>query len=128
MRISKPAPSSVGQVRSSRRSRLLQWAAPSEEFGRWKILQASLFLVNIWQVLVALAPNYASVVVGRILGGFSSAGGSVTLAIIADMFPQWNQQWAVNFIVFSSVGGSVVGPIAGAFIQVRLSIYVQSHG
>ena len=40
------------------------WAPWSEEFGRWPILQLSLFLVNIWQLPVALAPNFASIMVG----------------------------------------------------------------
>lgn len=58
----------------------------SEELGRKPILQASLFLVNVWQVLCALSPNYGSLIVGRFLGGLSSAGGSVTLGMIADMW------------------------------------------
>lgn len=58
------------------------WAPWSEELGRWPILQASLTLVNIWQLPVALAPNFASIMVGRALGGLSSAGGSVTLGMI----------------------------------------------
>ena len=58
------------------------WAPWSEELGRWPILQLSLTLVNIWQLPVALAPNFASIMVGRALGGLSSAGGSVTLGMI----------------------------------------------
>ena len=61
------------------------WAPWSEEFGRWPIMQLSLGFVNLWQLPVALAPNYGAVVVGRFLGGISSAGGSVTLGMIADM-------------------------------------------
>lgn len=63
------------------------WAPWSEEFGRWPILQydvlstiddcqradtdyrISLFLVNMWQLPAALAPNWASVVVARALVG-----------------------------------------------------------
>jgi hypothetical protein len=55
------------------------WAPWSEQLGRKPILQASLFLVNLWQLPCALAPNFASMIVGRTLGGISSAGGSVTL-------------------------------------------------
>ena len=33
------------------------------------------------------------------------------------MWEQHNQQYAVAFIVLSSVGGSAVGPIIGGFIQ-----------
>jgi MFS family permease len=105
------------------------WAPWSEELGRKPILQASLFLVNIWQLSVALAPNFASILAGRALGGISSAGGSVTLGMIADMWEADNQQYAVTFVVFSSVGGSILGPIIGGFSQAFLkwqwSIWLQ---
>lgn len=68
------------------------WAPWSEEFGRKPVLQLSLFLVNIWCLPVALAPNFASLMVGRALGGLSSAGGSVTLGMIADIFDSDHQQ------------------------------------
>ena len=93
------------------------WAPWSEDYGRWPVLQASLFLVNIWQIPCALAPNFATIVVGRFLGGISSAGGSVTLGMVADMWDADDQQYAVSFIVLSSVAGSVLGPIVGGFIQ-----------
>lgn len=89
------------------------WAPWSEELGRKPILQASLFLVNLWQLPVALAPNFASIMVGRFLGGLSSAGGSVTLGMIADMWDADHQQYAVAYVVFSSVGGSALGPVVG---------------
>lgn len=93
------------------------WAPWSEEYGRWIVLQLSLGLVNIWQLPCALAPNLGSMIVGRFLGGISSAGGSVTLGMVADMWDADDQQYAVAYVVFSSVGGSVVGPIVGAFSQ-----------
>ena len=96
------------------------WAPWSEEFGRWQVLQASLFFVNVWQIPCALAPNFATIVIGRFLGGLSSAGGSVTLGMVADMWDADTQQYAVAFVVFSSVAGSVVGPIVGSFIQTYL--------
>ncbi|KAI9668029.1 MAG: hypothetical protein M1821_000849 [Bathelium mastoideum] len=105
------------------------WAPWSEELGRWPILQLSLFLVNIWQLPVALAKNFGTILVGRALGGLSSAGGSVTLGMIADLFDADQQQYAVAYIVFSSVGGSVLGPVVGGFIQQyapwRWNIWVQ---
>ena len=105
------------------------WAPWSEEFGRWPVLQLSLGLVNLWQLPVALAPNFASIMVGRALGGLSSAGGSVTLGMIADMFESDDQQYAVAFIVFSSVGGSILGPVVGGFsekfLHWRWSIWIQ---
>lgn len=96
------------------------WAPWSEEFGRWPVLQLSLFLVNIWQLPVALAHNFASIMVGRALGGLSSAGGSVTLGMIADLWEADNQQYAVAYVVFSSVGGSILGPVIGGFSEAYL--------
>ena len=58
--------------------------------------------------------------VARALGGLSSAGGSVTLGMIADLWDSDGQQYAVAFVVFSSVGGSVFGPIIGAFTEAFL--------
>lgn len=105
------------------------WAPWSEEFGRKPVLQASLLLVNIWQLPVALAPNFASIMVGRALGGLSSAGGSVTLGMVADMWESDSQQYAVAFVVFSSVGGSILGPLVGGFsekfLDWRWSIWIQ---
>jgi MFS family permease len=105
------------------------WAPWSEEIGRKPVLQASLFLVNIWQLPVALAPNFTSIMVGRALGGLSSAGGSVTLGMIADMWEADNQQYAVAFVVFSSVGGSILGPVVGGFVEQflawRWAIWIQ---
>lgn len=62
------------------------WAPWSEEYGRWPIQQLSLFLVNIWQIPCALSKNYETYVVCRFLGGLSTAGGSVTLGVLADMW------------------------------------------
>ena len=97
------------------------WAPWSEELGRWPVMQLSLLFVNLWQIPCALAPNFATVVVGRFLGGLSSAGGSVTLGMVADMWEPEEQGYAVNFIVFSSVGGSVVGPIVGGYLATYLT-------
>ncbi|GKZ17679.1 hypothetical protein AbraCBS73388_009996 [Aspergillus brasiliensis] len=105
------------------------WAPWSEELGRKPILQLSLFLVNVWQLPVALAPNFASIMVGRALGGLSSAGGSVTLGMIADLWEADDQQYAVACVVFSSVGGSVIGPVVGGFVEAylpwRWNIWIQ---
>ncbi|KAL1849091.1 hypothetical protein Plec18170_007750 [Paecilomyces lecythidis] len=96
------------------------WAPWSEEFGRWPIMQLSLGFVNLWQLPCALAPNFGSIVVGRFLGGLSSAGGSVTLGMTADMWEADDQGFAVAYVVLSSVGGTTIGPIFGGLIQTYL--------
>ena len=97
------------------------WAPWSEEIGRKWVLQGSLCLVNLWQIPCALASNWGTVLGFRALGGLSSAGGSVTLGMVADMWEPEEQQYAVNFVVLSSCAGSVVAPIVGGFIQHCLS-------
>ncbi|KAI1649327.1 MFS general substrate transporter [Daldinia loculata] len=99
------------------------WAPWSEEYGRRHVLQASLFFVNMWAILVGFSPTWYGHVVGRTLGGLSSAGGSVTLALITDMFDPHSaeHQHATAFIVFSSVGGSILGPIFGGVVEAYLA-------
>ncbi|CAD6890928.1 unnamed protein product [Tilletia controversa] len=89
----------------------LLWAPWSEELGRKWVLQLSLFLVNVFQLPVALAPNFASILVGRFFGGLFSAGGSVTLGTMADMWEPEHQGPAVIAVVFASVFGAAIGPI-----------------
>lgn len=96
------------------------WAPWSEEYGRWPIQQLSLFLINIWQIPCALAKNYETYLVCRLLGGLSTAGGSVTLGVLADMWEPDEQEYAVAFLVLSSVGGSVVGAVVGGFVEKHL--------
>lgn len=98
------------------------WAPWSEELGRWPTQQLSLLLVNIWQIPCALAPNFATYVVCRALGGLSTAGGSVTLGVLADMWEPDDQEYAIAYLVLSSVGGSVVGAIVGGFVETYLPL------
>ena len=84
------------------------WAPWSEEVGRWPVLQLSLFLVNIWQILAGLAPNFGSLLLARALGGLCSAGGSVTLGMIADLSVDLPAYWYCESrgkLTISSVDG-----------------------
>ncbi|GIK02001.1 hypothetical protein Aspvir_006044 [Aspergillus viridinutans] len=78
-------------------------------------------LMNVWQIPCAVAPNFGTIVVCRALGGLSSAGGSVTLGMTADILEAEDQGYAVAYVVLSSVGGSTVGPFFGGFIGQYLS-------
>ncbi|KAI1338588.1 major facilitator superfamily transporter [Xylariaceae sp. FL0016] len=99
------------------------WAPWSEEFGRRPILQLSLFLVNIFQLPCALAGDSLGwLFFGRAMIGLSSAGGSVTLGMVADMWDPDNQQFAVAFVVLSSVGGSTIGAVFAGLIEENLPL------
>lgn len=92
------------------------WAPWSEELGRYWVLQASLGLVNVLQFGVIFARNIEMVLAFRALGGLTTAGGSITLGMIADMWDKDHHQAPVACLVFASVGGSVLGPIIGGLI------------
>lgn len=64
-------------------------------FSAVRILTLNSVIVTVWAMACALAPNYPAMVVFRVLQGFSSAGGSVTLGIVADMFEPEHQGKAV---------------------------------
>ena len=98
------------------------WAPWSEEWGRWGVLQGSLLLVNLAQVLCATAPSFGALLAGRALGGLCSAGGSVTLGVVADLWAADAQQYAVASVVLASVAGSALGPIAGGCLQTYLPL------
>ncbi|KAJ6160420.1 hypothetical protein N7470_003816 [Penicillium chermesinum] len=93
------------------------WAPWSEEFGRWPILNLSMFLINIWQIPCMVAPNWGTIVVARGLGGLSTAGGSVTLGLIADIYEPDTQQFPLAFIVLSSCIGTSIGGVIGGPIE-----------
>ena len=93
------------------------WAPWSEELGRWPIMQVSLGLTNISILVCALAKDFRMVLAGRVMGGLSSAGGSVTMGMVADMFAPEQQQFAVLWASLFSCLGAVIGGICGGPIQ-----------
>lgn len=78
--------------------------------------------MTLWQIGCALAPNMASIIVFRLLGGI---GGSACLTIgggiIADLFPI--HEHGLGNAVFASgpVLGPAIGPIIGGLIAYRTS-------
>ncbi|KAF2877018.1 major facilitator superfamily domain-containing protein [Massariosphaeria phaeospora] len=105
------------------------WAPWSEELGRWRIMQLSLGLVNIFQLLPALSTSWSMVIAGRVLIGFCSAGGSVTLGMVADMYDAEDQQYSVLWVSLWSCLGALLGGVAGGpieeFLPWRWNFYIQ---
>ncbi|KAF2271856.1 MFS general substrate transporter [Westerdykella ornata] len=105
------------------------WAPWSEELGRHWVMQISLLCVNLSIVMCATANTFPQMIAGRVLGGLSSAGGSVTLGMVADMFHPKDQQPPVAWASLWSCLGAVVGGICGGPLQQytnwRMIFYVQ---
>jgi MFS family permease len=105
------------------------WAPWSEEVGRWPVMQLSLGLTNISVLICAFSKSFGGVIGGRVLGGLSSAGGSVTMGMVADMFGKDEQQYAVLWASLFSCLGAVLGGIAGGpveqFLGWRWNFWIQ---
>jgi len=105
------------------------WAPFSEEFGRWPVMQASLGLTNTSVLLCATSNSFAGIIGGRIMGGLSSAGGSVTMGMVGDMYHKDEQQYAVLWCSLFSCLGAVIGGIIGGpleqFLDWRWNFYIQ---
>ncbi|KAF2022022.1 MFS multidrug transporter [Aaosphaeria arxii CBS 175.79] len=93
------------------------WAPWSEELGRYGIMQTSLILVNASILICARSTSFPMMIGGRVLGGLSSAGGSVTLGMVADMFSTDDQQPAVLWASLWSCLGAVIGGICGGPLE-----------
>ncbi|KAL5117706.1 hypothetical protein ACEQ8H_004454 [Pleosporales sp. CAS-2024a] len=105
------------------------WAPWSEEYGRFWVMQISLGTVNLWQILAGASTNWSMVLAARLLGGLCSAGGSVTLGMVADMFDSEDQQFAVLWASLWSCLGSVIGGICGGpieqYLDWRINFWIQ---
>ena len=75
--------------------------------------------MHIWHISIALSPTWGGVLASRILGGLSTSGGSVTLGVLADLYHQEDTgfQYAVAFVILSSVGGAPIGTVIGGFVS-----------
>ncbi|KAI0016089.1 polyamine transporter 4 [Xylariomycetidae sp. FL0641] len=86
------------------------WAPWSEELGRWPTQQLSLLLVNLWQFPCAWAPG---------LRRAAPPAAASPSACWPTCGPPDDQEYAVAWLVLSSVGGSVVGGFVQAYHHPR---------
>jgi DHA1 family tetracycline resistance protein-like MFS transporter len=101
----------------------------SDRYGRRPILLASLIGFSIDYLILAFAPSYAWLFVGRVIAGITGASFTTANAFIADISTPENR--AKNFgIVGMAFGlGFFLGPVIGGLlgeIHQRLPFYVTS--
>ncbi|MCJ1312874.1 hypothetical protein MMC25_006550 [Agyrium rufum] len=94
------------------------WAPMSEipQIGRNPVYIGTLIVFVVFQVPIALAPNFATVLVFRFLTGFF---GSPVLATggasIGDMFTPQKRAYAIAIWGVAAVSGPTMGPLIGGF-------------
>ncbi|MFM2360208.1 MAG: hypothetical protein RLY16_2201 [Bacteroidota bacterium] len=88
----------------------------SDKFGRRPILLFSLFGFGIDYLLMALAPGFGWLVLGRLISGITGASITTAFAYIADVSTPQNR--AKNFgMVGAAFGlGFVIGPVLGGLL------------
>lgn len=89
----------------------------SDKFGRRPILLFSLLGFGIDYIILALAPTYGWLFIGRVIAGMTGASFTTATAYIADVSPDETTR-AKNFgMIGAAFGlGFVLGPALGAFL------------
>src|SRR5437764_13097074 len=100
--------------------------ALSDRFGRRPVLILSSFGLGVDYMVMALAPNLAWLLLGRILSGITASSYATAAAYVADVTPAERRAaafgmvgaaWGIGFILGPAVGG-----VVGAF-GVRLRFW-----
>lgn len=88
----------------------------SDKFGRRPVLLLSLFGFGIDYIILALAPTYGWLFIGRVIAGITGASFTTASAYIADISTEENR--AKNFgLIGAAFGlGFVLGPALGALL------------
>lgn len=88
----------------------------SDRFGRRPILLISLAGLTVDYIILALAPNLAWLVIGRIVAGIFSATVSTANAYIADITPKKERAAAFGLLGAAFGVGFVMGPLIGGVL------------
>lgn len=99
----------------------------SDRFGRRPVILISAAGLGLDWVLMALAPNLWWLVIGRILGGMTSASATALFAYVADVTAPENRARAFGIVGAAISAGFVLGPALGGVlgeVSARLPFWV----
>jgi DHA1 family tetracycline resistance protein-like MFS transporter len=88
----------------------------SDRFGRRPVLLISLGGLSVDYIILAMAPNLAWLVVGRIVAGLFSATVSTANAYIADVTPKKDRAAAFGMLGAAFGIGFTIGPLIGGVL------------
>ena len=88
----------------------------ADAYGRKRVLLVSVFTFGIDFLVMAMAPVFAWLVVGRLIAGIASSTNSVANAYVADISPP--EERAGNYgLMGAAFGvGFIVGPVIGGLL------------
>ena len=90
--------------------------ALSDRFGRRAVILISIAGLFLDWILMALAPNLWWLVVGRIIGGVTSASATALFACTADVTPPEQRARAFGLVGATASAGFIVGPALGGVL------------
>src|SRR2546427_11201232 len=105
--------------------------ALSDRFGRRPVLILSSFGLGVDYMVMALAPNLAWLLLGRILSGITASSYATAAAYVADVTPverraaafgMGGAAWGIGFILGPAIGGG------GGAVGFRLPFWVAAAG
>jgi MFS transporter, DHA1 family, tetracycline resistance protein len=88
----------------------------SDRFGRRPVLLTSVITFAIDNLICALAPNFAILLIGRILAGISGGSYSTASAYIADVSTDENRARNFGLLGIAFGVGFILGPMIGGFL------------
>ena len=88
----------------------------SDRFGRRPILLTSVITFALDNLICALAPNFAILLIGQILSGISGGSYSTASAYIADVSTDENRAKNFGLLGIAFGIGFILGPIIGGFL------------
>lgn len=98
----------------------LFWAPLSEFYGRRYIFYISFSLYLIFNFLCAFAPNFGSLLVGRLLTGtFASSPLSNAPGVLADLWGPVERGNALALFSMMTFAGPALGPVISGFLELK---------
>ena len=90
--------------------------AVSDRFGRRPVILVSTAGMALDWILMALAPNLWWLVLGRIIGGITSASATAIFACVADVTPPEKRARSFGLVGAVASAGFVAGPALGGLL------------
>jgi DHA1 family tetracycline resistance protein-like MFS transporter len=88
----------------------------SDKYGRRPVLLISLFGFGLDYILLALAPNYGWLFIGRIIAGITGSSFTTAAAYIADISTNENRTKNFGMIGAAFGLGFIIGPLLGGVL------------
>ena len=88
-----------------------------DAWGKVRVIRLSLVIVAASLVLMAVSPDYVTVLLTRVLGGaFTGGVNSVSLALIGERIPYQQRQVALGRFTSAMIAGQITGAAVSGFV------------